>query len=101
MLETILGDITKINTVTAIVNVANCYFNSLRIATKNNIRTIAFPSISTGAFHFPVNIAANIAASTVKKFLDENPDKIDYILWVLFDEKTERIYKNVMDGLRP
>ena len=63
------------------------------MAVENNIRTIAFPSISTGIYRFPVERAAKIAVATVKKFLRENPDKIDEVLWVLFDEKTESIYE--------
>ena len=72
---------------------ADCYKNSLALAVENNIRTIAFPSISTGIYRFPVERAAKIAVATVKKFLRENPDKIDEVLWVLFDEKTESIYE--------
>ena len=72
---------------------ADCYKNSLELAVENNIRTIAFPSISTGIYRFPVERAAKIAVATVKAFLQENPDKIDEVLWVLFDEKTESIYE--------
>ena len=72
---------------------ADCYKNSLALAVENNIRTIAFPSISTGIYRFPVERAAKIAVATVKAFLQENPDKIDEVLWVLFDEKTESIYE--------
>lgn len=72
---------------------ADCYKNSLALAVENNIRTIAFPSISTGIYRFPVERAAKIAVATVKKFLRENPDKIDEVLWVLFDEKTESVYE--------
>ena len=54
---------------------------------------IAFPSISTGIYRFPVERAAKIAVATVKAFLQENPDTIDDVLWVLFDEKTESIYE--------
>lgn len=72
---------------------ADCYRNSLALAVQNNIRTIAFPSISTGIYRFPVERAAKIAVATVKAFLQENPDTIDEVLWVLFDEKTESIYE--------
>lgn len=46
---------------------ASCYKNSLEIAVKNNIKTIAFPSVSTGAYRFPLERAAKIAVSEVKK----------------------------------
>ena len=72
---------------------ADCYRNSMTVAVQNNIRTIAFPSISTGIYRFPVERAAKIAVATVKAFLQENPDTIDEVLWVLFDEKTESIYE--------
>lgn len=72
---------------------ADCYKNSLALAVQNNIRTIAFPSISTGIYSFPVDKAAKIAVATVKTFLDENPGKMDEVLWVLFDKNTESIYE--------
>ena len=67
---------------------ANCYRNSLQLAVEHGIRTIAFPSISTGVYRFPVDKAAKIAVATVKKFLADNPGKLDLVQWVLFDEKT-------------
>src|SRR5262245_26628913 len=49
---------------------ANCYRNSLRIADEHRLRTVAFPSISTGAYGYPINEAARIALRTVKEALD-------------------------------
>lgn len=72
---------------------ASCYYNSMKLAVEHNIRRIAFPSISTGIYHFPVDKAAKIAVGTVAGFLKENAGKIDLVEWVLFDENTERIYK--------
>lgn len=72
---------------------ADCYQNSLLVAIQNHIRTIAFPSISTGIYRFPVDRAAKIAVSTVKTFLDKYPDRIDEVIFVLFDEKTENVYR--------
>ena len=74
------------------------YYESLRIAKKKGIRKIAFPSISTGIYRFPVDEGAEIALSTVKKFLDENSDSFDLILWVL-DEKTYVVYKEKYEKL--
>lgn len=73
---------------------AECYKNSLALAVENNIRTIAFPSISTGIYRFPVERAAKIAVATVRRFIQENPNKIDEVLWVLFDERTECVYED-------
>lgn len=72
---------------------ASCYYNSMKLAVEHNIRRIAFPSISTGIYHFPVDKAAKIAVGTVAGFLEENAGKIDLVEWVLFDENTERIYE--------
>ncbi|MBE5926167.1 MAG: O-acetyl-ADP-ribose deacetylase [Lachnospiraceae bacterium] len=78
---------------------ANCYYNSMQIAVDNGIRTIAFPSISTGIYHFPVELAAKIAVSIVVKFLSENEDKFDLVEWVLFDENTEKIYEKEVESI--
>ena len=58
---------------------ANCYKNSLRVALENGIRSVAFPSISTGAYRFPLEKAAQIAVSTVRVFAEEHPDKLDLV----------------------
>lgn len=71
---------------------ANCYFNSMQLALENGIRKIAFPSIATGIYHFPVELAAKIAVQTVAGFLDENEEKFDLVEWVLFDENTKKVY---------
>lgn len=72
---------------------ASCYRSSLKIAKENGIRTIAFPSISTGVYSFPVQMAARIAADTVCEFLLENPEDFDLVEWVLFDTHTELVYE--------
>ena len=72
---------------------ADCYRNSLSVAVEHGIRSIAFPSISTGVYHFPVQLAAQIAVRTVTDFLKEHPDQLDIVMWVLFDERTENIYQ--------
>lgn len=72
---------------------ASCYYNSMKLAVEHNIRTIAFPSISTGIYRFPVDKAAKIAVDTVTGFLKENAGKIDLVEWVLFDENTEKVYE--------
>ena len=74
---------------------ANCYRNSLRIAFENNIKTIAFPSISTGVYRFPVERASKIAVKEVKDFLDKNPS-IEKVIFVCFDDKTYDAYKNIL-----
>ena len=78
---------------------ANCYYNSMQIAMDKGIRTIAFPSISTGIYHFPVELAAKIAVRTVARFLQENEDSFDLVEWVLFDSVTESVYEAEVDKL--
>ena len=78
---------------------ASCYYNSLKIAVANNIRTIAFPSISTGVYGYPVDKAAEVAVRTVVRFMDNNPHTIDIVYWVCFDEKTLAEYDKAIDVL--
>ncbi len=76
----------------------NCYFNSLVLAVQNNIHTIAFPSISTGIYSFPVDRAAKIAVNIVRNFLKDNEGKIDLVEWVLFDDITASVYEKEVKG---
>jgi len=73
---------------------ASCYRNSLKLAIKNKIKSIAFPSISTGAYGFPIEKAAPIALKEVRKFLEEN-DAVEEIIFVLFSERDFQIYQNL------
>ena len=70
---------------------ANCYKNSLLLAVQKNFKSIAFPSISTGVYGFPLERAVNIALTETKKFLSEN-DELERILFVCFDERTKDVY---------
>ncbi len=72
---------------------ADCYKNSLTVAAENGLRSVAFPSISTGNYGYPLDAAAKTAVKAVTQFLEEHPDTIDYVCWVLFDEKTYEAYK--------
>lgn len=71
---------------------ANAYRNSMQVALEHGIRTVAFPSISTGVYHYPLNEAADIAVKTVKSFYMEHEDAFDYVRFVLFDETTLKAY---------
>ena len=51
---------------------SNCYRNSLMLAAENNVKSIAFPAISTGVYRFPLERAAKIAVEEVEKFLNQN-----------------------------
>ena len=63
---------------------------------KNGIRSVAFPSISTGVYSYPVDKAAKVAVKTVKTVIREFPDAFDDIVWVLFDERTQRAYERAL-----
>lgn len=71
----------------------------MKVAMEHGIRSIAFPSIATGIYHFPVELAAKIAVGTVKRFLDENEGAFDLVEWVLFDDATEKVYEAEVDKL--
>ena len=77
---------------------ASCYNNSLKVAVDHNIRTIAFPSISTGVYGYPVEKAAKTAVQTVKRFLEEHSNEIDEVKWVLFDDRTWGVYDKEISG---
>ena len=67
------------------------YKNSLRLAVAKGLKTIAFPSISTGAYGYPIEDASCIAVRTVKEFL-EKEDKLEKVVFVLFSERDFEIY---------
>jgi len=69
----------------------NCYINSLKIADDNELHSVAFPSISTGAYRYPVDDAARIAVEAVKEHL-ASAAHVDEVRFVLFDETTYRVY---------
>ena len=72
---------------------AQCYRNSLKLAVDKGIKTIAFPSISTGAYNFPVERAARIALMEIGKFL-KNDDSLEKVSIVCFDERTLEAYQD-------
>ena len=75
---------------------ASCYRRSLQVAAEHGIRRSAFPSISTGVYHYPVKEAAKIAVGTVAEFLEEHPDAFDVVEWVLFDDNTMQVYEQAI-----
>jgi O-acetyl-ADP-ribose deacetylase (regulator of RNase III) len=75
---------------------ANCYRNSLAAAKERGVRTIAFPSISTGAYGFPLERATEIALTETKTFL-ESDKTLEKVVFVCFGEKVLNTYKRVAD----
>ena len=78
---------------------AGCYRHSLELAMKHGIRSVAFPSISTGVYSYPVQQAAEIAVQTVKEVTKKHPEAFGEILWVLFDERTKFLYDGAIQKL--
>lgn len=79
---------------------ANAYRNSMQVAVDHGIRSIAFPSISTGVYSYPVDQAAQIAVRTVMEFCEEHPGQMDVVRFVLFDADTLRAYDRVVYELQ-
>lgn len=75
---------------------ASCYRQSLELAKKNKIKTIAFPGISTGVYGFPKELAALIAVNESRRFISKNkfPEKI---IFVAFDDETLNIYLKLLE----
>ena len=75
---------------------SSCYRKSLAQATVHDCKTVAFPNISTGVYHFPKELAAEIAIREVKKYLLSNaiPEKI---IFVCFDEENFAIYQKLLN----
>ena len=70
---------------------AQAYQNSLRLAVEKGLKTVAFPSISTGAYGYPVGQACRVALEAAKAFL-EREDKLDEVVFVLFSERALEVY---------
>lgn len=75
---------------------ANAYRNSLQCAVDHGIRTIAFPSISTGVYNYPIDRASAVAVKTVKEFCVQNPGKIEIVRFVLFNANDLAVYHQVL-----
>lgn len=74
---------------------ANCYRNSLNLAAANNVRSIAFPAISTGVYRFPLPAATRIAIGTVREFLGR-PGAIQRVIFACFGSEAARTYRDVL-----
>lgn len=77
---------------------ASAYQKSLELAIKNGIKTLAFPSISTGAYGYPINEAAEIALKAVIDFLKANKG-LSLVRFVLFSDRDWEVYKKTLERL--
>ncbi len=78
---------------------ASCYRNSLRIAAEHGFQSVAFPSISTGIYGYPVTLAASTALATVASFLSSEPVAPLRVRFVLFDPVTFATYAGALEAL--
>lgn len=76
----------------------SCYRRSLELAIENDIRSIAFPAISTGVYGYPSRRAAFAASDEVRRFLEEpeNKNKLDRVIFCNFERKDEIAYEMVL-----
>jgi len=77
---------------------ANCYRRSLEVASENHLSSVAFPSISTGAYGYPLEEAAPIALKTVIDYLKTHPE-INRVRFVLFGDEAYRVYEKSLKGI--
>jgi len=77
----------------------SAYWNTLMLAKEHNIKSLSFPSISTGAYRFPIERAARIALSTVKEFVEKD-ECFEEIRFVLFTQGDYEVYRRVLDEIK-
>ena len=77
---------------------ASCYRTALRLADENAIASVAFPSLSTGAFGYPMEEAARVAVSAVLTEVRQ-PGRVSLVRFVLFDDAAWRLHQGVLDAL--
>ena len=77
---------------------ASCYRACLELASQNGCKTVDFPSISTGVYHFPLEKAAEIAIGTIAAYLREHPE-IKRVRMVCFDTRTKDFYDRALEKL--
>jgi len=74
----------------------SAYYECLKLATENKLSSISFPSISTGAYGYPVDEAARIALNTVFSFLKKQATSLKDVVFVLFDSRTYQGYYSAL-----
>jgi O-acetyl-ADP-ribose deacetylase (regulator of RNase III) len=74
---------------------ASCYESSLRVAAENNLRSIAFPAISTGAYAYPLKLATTIAISSVRRMTSQG-DSFDEVVFCCYSGEDLAIYKRIL-----
>jgi len=78
---------------------SQCYFNSLQLASQNNLYSIAFPAISCGVYGYPVEDACKISVDTVFRFLKEEKSSVAKVIFILFSSKDYDIYEKYLEKI--
>ncbi|KJZ79455.1 hypothetical protein HIM_00924 [Hirsutella minnesotensis 3608] len=79
----------------------SCYMRSLRLAAKSDIKTLAFSCISTGVYGYPSKDAARVACEAVREYLEQDPDTIDRVVFVTFEQKDVVAYQGMLPKYFP
>ncbi|XP_048032298.1 ADP-ribose glycohydrolase MACROD1 isoform X3 [Megalobrama amblycephala] len=79
----------------------NCYYNCLHTATKNHLRTVAFPCISTGVYGYPPDQAVKVALRTVREYLEQNHEKLDRVIFCVFLKSDKELYETMLSAYFP
>lgn len=79
---------------------ASCYRRPLEIAVKRRLTSIAFPSISTGVYRYPIQKAAKIAIRTVRAFVEETPKSLQRVIFCCYSEEDRQVYEEVLSQNR-
>lgn len=74
----------------------NAYLNSLKLAEKNGLRSIAFPNISTGVYGYPKTEAVKVAIETVSKYIEDNTN-IERVIFICHDNDNFQLYTDYLD----
>ena len=77
---------------------ASAYHRSLEVASENNVRSVSFPSISTGAYGYPIDEAAPLALRTVINYLESHAD-IELVRFVLFGRRAYQVYERALQEI--
>lgn len=93
----IVGPIVQYKLTSALEkDLADCYRNTLDMCKENGLKSVAFCCISTGVFHFPNNRAAEIAVSTVEKWIADNPGVIERVIFNVFKDEDKKYYEELI-----
>jgi len=79
---------------------ASAYQESLKLAAENNLNSVSFPSISTGAYCYPVNQASEVALEAVITFVSQGTTSLKEVVFVLFDSQTFSVYSSSLREIR-